>query len=372
MHAGEKNVSTLITALVAFVSVMVIQAPALSNPKSGPPLSLVPINDLGAGLYVGQFQGGLYEGGSNAIPADHSARGMTAVAGVVRRDTSGNPHPSGKIVLVSIGMSNTSQEFCSGADPPTVDYSRQWWAGTAPTLSQACHVWTFGGQAWADPAVEKDALEVVDGAQPGEDSASWAGRIPGYDPWHHVDTRLSQAGLSGAQVQVVWIKQALIKSGVGLATGSQGADAYVILTDLGNIVRKAKARYPNLKVAFVSSRIYGGYITDKISREPYAYETGFSAKWLVQAQITQLRGGPTDPRAGGLDLVIAPWLAWGPYLWANGTTPRSDGLTWQRADFVADGRHPSQSGEQKVGALLLAFLQSNAQSQCWLLAGRTC
>ena len=35
---------------------------------------------------------------------------------------------------------------------------------------------------------------------------------------------------------------------------------------------------------------------------------------------------------------MAPWAAWGPYLWANGTEPRSDGLTWPREDFTGGGQ----------------------------------
>ena len=70
-----------------------------------------------------------------------------------------------------------------------------------------------------------------------------------------------------------------------------------------------------------------------------------------------------DQIAGDLDLnpdptegsVVAPWLLWGPYLWADGTTPRSDGLRWNREDLETDGVHPAESGEAKVAALLGDF-----------------
>ncbi len=68
----------------------------------------------------------------------------------------------------------------------------------------------------------------------------------------------------------------------------------------------------------------------------------------------------------------APWLAWGPYLWADGANPRDDGLVWLPADFQDDGTHPSPSGEEKVGRLLLEFFRSSPFAQCWFLAGRTC
>jgi hypothetical protein len=138
---------------------------------------------------------------------------------------------------------------------------------------------------------------------------------------------------------------------------------------LGNILRAAKTRWPNLRQAFHSSRIYGGYATTDHSSEPYPYEYGFSVKWLVQAQILQIRSGGTsiDPTAGDLNYNAgaAPWTAWGPYTWANGDTPRSDGLVWcngqanspctGEVDFQPDGTHPNTQGDQKVANLLMNF-----------------
>jgi hypothetical protein len=70
--------------------------------------------------------------------------------------------------------------------------------------------------------------------------------------------------------------------------------------------------------------------------------------------------------------VAAPWLAWGPYLWANGATPRSDGLTYVPADFATDNTHPSTGARQKVGAMLLDFMKTSPHANCWFLSGRTC
>jgi len=63
-----------------------------------------------------------------------------------------------------------------------------------------------------------------------------------------------------------------------------------------------------------------------------------------------------------------PWLAWGPDLRADGTTPRSDGLTWACPDFSSsDGTHPSASGQQKVAQMLLTFFQTDSTARAWYL-----
>src|SRR6185503_12380979 len=117
-----------------------------------------------------------------------------------------------------------------------------------------------------------------------------------------------------------WVKVA--NPGPTSSLPSANADAYVLETQMGDIVRALKVRYPNLQQVFLSSRIFAGYATTALNPEPYAYESGFAVKLLVQAQIDQMANGgvPVDPRAGNLDYgTVAPWIAWGPYLWAAGS-----------------------------------------------------
>ena len=64
-----------------------------------------------------------------------------------------------------------------------------------------------------------------------------------------------------------------------------------------------------------------------------------------------------DPLKGE---VKAPLLLWGPYLWADGITPRlSGGLVWMREDLANDGTHPSISGRDKVARMLLEFFKTD-------------
>ena len=311
--------------------------------------SRIPLTDLGSGRYHG-FEGGLYEHGLNVMPGDHAAAGMKAAAAVRPLDVDGRPAANGRIVMISIGMSNTTQEYCAQGNP-------------AP-----CNPWSFVGQALADPAVNRTTLALVNGARGGQTAAEWdAANERNYDLVR--DQNLRPVGLSEAQVQVAWVKLANRQPAVALP--SENADAWRLVEQTGNVIRAMSQRYPNLRIVYLSSRIYAGYATSTLNPEPYAYETAFAVKWVVQAQIDQARGNPVNSRAGDLDYRDGgPWLAWGPYLWADGLNPRSDGLVWQRSDLQSDGTHPSQSGQQKVGAMLLDFLKNAPTAKPWFLGAQ--
>ncbi|HKO16494.1 MAG TPA: hypothetical protein VJU87_09655 [Gemmatimonadaceae bacterium] len=314
----------------------------------------VPLTELGTRTYLG-FAGGLYEGGSNSLPEDHAAVGAARARNILPRKATGSVDPAGKIVLLSIGMSNTSQEFC----------------GVNVTVD--CVPGSFVQRASADPAVNRSTLVPVNGAQGGMDAREWTS--PSARPFDVVrDERLALMGVTEQQVQVVWLLEATKQPAVSLPTSN--ADAFTLEANLGRIVRALRARYPNLQQVYLSNRIYGGYATTPENPEPYAYETGFAVQWLIQAQIRQMRNGGriVDGRAGDLNYdSTAPWIAWGPDLWANGSVPRRDGLTWQRSDFKSDGTHPSvESGVPKVGGLLLDFFSTAPTARCWFLAGEHC
>ncbi len=308
----------------------------------------IPVSDLSPDTYKG-YAGGLYPGG-NQLPAAHLAAGQAHAALVVPRDLGGAPSPTGRYVLLSIGMSNVTQEWCSGSGAPP------------------CSPGTFTAQALADPAVDRTRLAIVNGALGGQNCATWDDAT---DPnWDRVGTILVNQGFSERQVQIIWLKCA--NSQPTIALPAVGSHAFAVEQALGNIVRIARQRYPNLQLVVISNRSYAGYATTPLNPEPHAYETGFAVKWLIAAQIEQAASGAIDPRAGDLAFATTPWLGWGPDLWANGTTARADGLTYQRADLQADGTHPSASGVAKVGALLLDFFKTSPVARCWFLTGQTC
>jgi len=318
----------------------------------GAAIGRVPITQLIDHTYLG-FTGGLYPGCANTPPAAHDSAGLARGKSVQPLDVNGIPSTGGKVVLMSLGMSNTTQEFCSFSFLPP------------------CDSWTFMGQAASDPAVNHSTLAMVNAARGGQSADFWlTSTATNYDLVR--DNWLTPNGLSEKQVQIVWIKVANPNPTISLPSAS--ADAYALVTQMGKIVRALKTRYPNLKQVFFSSRIYGGYGLG-LNPEPYAYESAFAVKWLIEAQIAQMKnaGAVVDTRAGDLNLNTGtPWLGWSAYLWADGTTPRADGLVWNRSDIDTDGAHPTQSGETKVGAMLLTFFKSSPYSKCWFVAGGTC
>jgi hypothetical protein len=314
-----------------------------------------PLDELVGGSYMG-FAGGLYTD-SNQPPCAHRAAGIAAARAIEPLDSSGKPSADGKIVLISIGMSNTTMEFCS----------QETWKPDMP-----CAAVSFMGQAAADSEVDHQKLVLVDGAFSAQVAAAWADPAnPAFSAnYARVTTRLAAANVSEQQVQAVWLKVAdptPLKS-----LPDKQADAYVLEGYIGDILRELKQHYPHLQLVFGSSRIYGGYATSMLNPEPYAYESGFAVKWAIEAQVSQMAGGSVDSVAGDLDYAAgtAPWYGWGPYLWADGTTPRkSDGLIWESADFdPGDGTHPMPSARQKVGAMLLAHFKTSPLTRCWFLA----
>ena len=320
----------------------------------GPPTDTVKISltDLLARTYYGN-SGGLYPGGINQPPTDHDSAARARRNAIKALDVNGDESPFGKYVLISIGMSNTTQEWCSQSSGPP------------------CAPWTFMGKAATDPSVNHYALVIVNGAADGQDAPAWTSpSSPNYDRIKFA--RLAPLGLSENQVQAAWVKLEDPRPTVSLPADS--ADAYIFLTNLGQVLRAMRIRYPNLRIVFLSSRTYGGLATTDLNPEPYAYESGFSVKWAIESQITEMRGLPSNSRAGTLNYTkkSAPLIVWGPYLWANGTTTRTDGVVWDRADFEEDGTHPSQGGETKVAGLLMDFFKTSPYARCWFLVNQYC
>lgn len=300
------------------------------RPPAPPPWTahLTPLTELGAGTYKGQ-DGGLYGGGKNEPPQAHFEAALKEAARIQPLDADGKPSPDGKIGLLSVGMSNT-----------TMEYSR------------------FKQIADQDSA-RSPRVVIVDGAQGGQTATRWADAKSAL--WQKVDERLVAAGVSAKQVQVAWMKQA--EAGPA-QHGEFPKHARQLQENLVKSLHNLKEKFPNLRIVYLSSRIYAGYATTMLNPEPYAYEEAFSMRWLIQDQIAGKPELNCDPARGA---VKAPLLLWGPYLWADGETPRkADGLIYTRRDLSdQDGTHPADTARNKVGNLLLNFLKTDPTAKSW-------
>ena len=301
---------------------------------------LTPLTDLGKGEYQG-FPGGLYPDGQNERPAGHEAAGLALARGVQPLDADGRPSEEGKIVLFAVGFSNTVQVFNG-----------------------------FMQAARDDKAVNPRVV-LVNGAMGGMSAHMVQdpddnGRGTKY--WSRVDEQLKAAGVTRAQVQVVWVKE------TNPAPHEGGFPTYIqaLQSELTRIVQVLPKRFPNVRLVYLSSRTYGGWAKAPPGRvggpgnsEPYSYETGFAVKWLIERQ---LKGDPelnNDPKQGA---VKAPWLSWGPYLWANGTVKRKDGFSFEPSDFQeSDRMHHSPQGQAKTGHQLLQFFKTDTTTRGWFV-----
>jgi hypothetical protein len=296
-------------------------------------IGVKPLTELGSEIYKGE-SGGLYGNGSNDPPAQQQEAAKKAIAKIQPLDAQGKPSSSGKIGLVSIGMSNTTMEFSN-----------------------------FVKLANSD-AQKSDKVVVVDLAQGGKIPVAWNdpnGEM-GKQVWGIADQRLKAADLAYEQVQVAWVKQAL----AGQASfGEFPAHAHKLENDLVTSLQVIKKQFPNLQLAFLSSRIYGGYATTGLNPEPYAYEGAFSLRWIIDRQMKGDAALNWDSAKGE---VKAPVILWGPYLWGDGMTPRKDGLVWTRDDLRDnDGTHPSPSGQNKVAEMLVKFFHTDPNAKEWYL-----
>ncbi len=340
-----------------------------------PSAETVPLSDMtqSGQNYLG-FVGGLYGANSNTVPSGHDFDGKALAAQITPLDQNGNPSASGTVVFLGIGMSNALIEFGRFITDAAVVGS-----GVNQTnlgIENGAH-----GAVTACPWTFAQGLPTICGGT----------GVPAENQYDRVrDTVLATATtapnvpagcgtttspcLTESQVQVIWMTNAnpdpglrgydSLSSTTNCATEASAAnfttEACRYESQMGAIVRAAKSRYPNLKLIFFSSRIYAGYAVSTLNPEPYAYEYGFSGQWLVTAQINQMNNSTVDPVAGDLSYSVSnpqssvgAWVGWSSYLWADGTTKRSDGLNWCNGqlsspcngeqDFATDGTHPSSS-----------------------------
>ena len=212
----------------------------------------------------------------------------------------------------------------------------------------------------ADPA-KNSALVIVDGAQGAATPHLLASSSSSY--WNTIiNNYLPDQGVTAKQVVAVWMEDSN-----GIAKGTFPGDMSGLQTDYEAVMNNVHTFFPNATLAYFSSRIYAGYSNGvkTINPEPYAYEAGFAEK---NAIADQLNGKANLNYNSSLGTVMAPWMSWGPYYWANGMLGRSDGFVWTCQDLQSDGTHPSYpAGDLKVAGQLLNFFKTDDTTTPWFL-----
>jgi hypothetical protein len=262
---------------------------------------------------------------------------------------------------------------------------------------------------------------VFDGAFGGQTMDAWDPTSSGYYwtnscPWdaftdnnpecnyYRVADDLRNNDFTEAQVQAIFFKSATGFPECDLQHAFCPAgtlpDAYVVEQHLANILRYLKCcklnadhtsngvkRYPNLQQVFITTRIYGGYANQAaqqdqnphacLNPEPFSYESGFAVQRLIVAQIRQIAGLGSEVYAGNVNYDHAPWVDWGPYLWADGENLNGAGIRWcngqgdflcgpkrdvrfgdpdDQSNYWGDFTHPTANAAQEVANQLVIFI----------------
>lgn len=228
--------------------------------------------------------------------------------------------PAGGVIgVVCVGMSNANQECAA-------------WIQRVATISAGevspavrlvnCAVGGHAIEHWIDPAFD---------AQLWDDC---------------IGRRIPAAGLRPDQVRVLYHKAAnqfTTAAGGGALPlyPDPGSDYAALAAHLTAFAARVSTAFPSVQAVYTSSRSYGGFSGNAGRGEPLSYEEGHALNtWL-----------------GGHGQVGGVRYRWGPYLWAPdcaSTITNGSGACYERGDFVADGVHPSASGEQKMAALIHA------------------
>ena len=242
---------------------------------------------------------------------DNGSPSVTAVDGVVG--------------VVCVGMSNANQECADFIQRVGSEYA----AAVNPAVRVVnCAVGGHAIERWIDPVF---------------DGTLWNGCI---------NVKLPAAGVRLDQVRVLYHKAAnQFTTGAGGAAlpvyPAAGSDFENFGRNLGSFSARMRAAFPNVQAVYTSSRSYGGFAGSANRGEPLSYEEGHALNLWLRDHST----------------VDGVAYVWGPYLWApdcsTGITNQG-GVCYDRADYVADGVHPSASGTAKMSGLLHARLLREA------------
>ena len=244
------SISAIMIALCILMSSCKKKAEISNNNPLTEITTSKPLMDFTNGAYREQ-QGGLYPGGTNTRPGAHNIAGLAIAETIKPLNTFGAiDTANGRIVWVSIGMSNTAQE------------------------SQAFL------QLMQSNSNKNPKLTLINGARGGQEINTINNAGAPY--WDTVVNRLAALGLQPSQVQVIWFK---------VAEASPTDTAFIsypnaLKAKYVSVLKIIRQKFPNVKLCYMSDRIYAGYATTNLNPEPFAWYTGWAVKDLIADQIS--------------------------------------------------------------------------------------
>jgi hypothetical protein len=289
----------------------------------------IPINDLGKGTFQG-YQGGLFPGGSNKIPAgDYATDLMRVCRNIQPLDTFGNVSSSGKITFISLGGSTGGHNM------------RQ-----------------LKAQTEGNPLTNQNLLLL--NCDNGKRTASLNSQSNPNDPyWNHV-TQILTGGTHSSyrQVQIVYV-EADDTSKLNITFPDR---ALLVKDDLKACLQVYKQKFPNLKIVYVLGRTRTFGNQQLFNREPSPYYFGWACKWMIEDQMNGVKG--TEYK--GKNAVI-PMITWGWYQWADSLPRKTDGFYWRQSE-TKDGLHATDIGQDTLATRFQNFLFTDKYASAWYAA----
>jgi cell division septation protein DedD len=258
----------------------------------------IPLTQLGTDTYYSQ-QGGLYPGGSNTPPAGYKSE-LDQLAISLASDN--------QLVVLGLGMS-MMQNAMSGWEPFAAG------PGTNPNMVVVNGAIGSNQQRWADP---NNAV------------------------WNRGPQALAAAGLTAADVDIVLYHNAWS----GPSSLPFPDHAVNMLNSITGTMDTIADKYPNTSLILITNRHYALSSTSK-HPEPWAYEEGFSWKWLVENRINCTANCGTH-----IAWLVDEWIS----DWAN-----------HPEYYAADGLHLAGAGQQESGQLWHDALSTWSYTAPWYL-----
>lgn len=261
---------------------------------------MTPLNNPIPFIYEG-MNSGLYPWGNSLITNEYSNIFNKTNKRIKALDSSGAVSKTGKIGVLAIGASTPKKIFSGIQTAIDNDVS---FADSKVTLVNA-----------ALPS--KDFDYILD---------------PDTDYWDSVDDEVDNAGLTNLQISVIiCIEDNLSISDTSFTRATTLKENYKSLLEL------LRVDYPNCRLFLAGAREYTGYTTVTQHQEPRGYLNGWGIRLLINDYVANLV--PQYPLVGWLD-----------YYWADGATPRFDGLDYILSDYVGpDYLHLTKTKADELG-----------------------